>query len=494
MPVTPIQLGVRSNPGSTGAINSARLINCRAEDAGDEGKIKFPVVACESFQSWSSSFGAISGSGAVRAGLALSDSALYVASGTRIIKLNTSGSPTAITGSITSSGVITMARNRREPNAQIGIVSSVGNAFYTIENDVLTDQSSVITGLGSAGTLQSIAAIDGYFVLIFDNAEFYVSGIDDGGTIDTLDFAKAEANPDGGVKVLTRGRDVVLAGTASTEFWQNTGATDFPFERVHSADYGCYAAASMVNVTLAKPDGEVVDTIAMAGSDAKGAYVGVLLLSGYSAVKISNGAVDRAIRDETDRTAIKGFCRTVGGRTYYTIKGSTFTWAYDFSTGFWHERTSDALAFWRIWDAFSFNGMSILADYTLAALYKEMPSGIAPSSDSTVTLKHSNDNGSTWVTRTAKTLSGASNLKQRMKWNRCGQSKEDGKVFQLSITNAVMENGTGTTMTIQPPIVHAYPARMRFYAFYADTIPGGSQTTTPKGVTGLAVNAVALAG
>jgi hypothetical protein len=495
MPLTPITLGVRSNPGQTGAISAARMVNAYAQDVGDEGKIRFPIIACDGFEAWSSTFGAISGSGTIRGGFVLSDSAMYVVSGTRIIKLNTSGSPTEITGSITASGLITMARNRKEPNAQIAIASSVGNAFYILENDTLTDLTATITGLGSAGTLQSVTALDGYFILYFDNGEFYITSIDEGSTIDSLEFAKSESNPDGGVKCLTRGRDVVLAGAQSTEFWQNTGAADFPFERVTSADYGCYAAASMVKVTLAKPGGEVADTICMCATDAEGAFAGVVMLNGYSAVKISDAAVDRSVTNETDKTTIRGFARTERGRTFYTLRGSTFTWVFDFSTGFWHERTSDGLAFWRIWNAFTFNGMSIVADYTLAKLYKSLPTLFASGADSVVTLKHSNNNGNSWlVTRTAKTLSGSSNLTQRTKFNRLGQSKEDGKVFNIAISNAVMEDGTGNSMTVQPPAVHAWPNRMRFFNMWIDTIPGGSQTSTPKGITGLAVNVKQLSG
>lgn len=577
MPIAPISMGVRSNPGRTGAISAARLINCYPEDAGEEGKIRFPLVACDGFEAWSSTFGAISGSGTIRGGLALSASALYVASGTKIIKLNTSGAPTAIGGksatvtvtiatpavmtwtghglaagaaftptttgalptgmtagttyyvistgltantfqfsatpggaavnttgsqsgthtgatasAIVSTGLITMARNRRATYPQIAVVSSAGN-YYIIENDELVDYTGLITSLGSTGTLTSVAAVDGYFVLYFDNGEFYITSIDQGNTIDALEFAETEGNPDGAVKCATRGRDLMLSGTASTEFWQNTGAADFPFERTTTADYGCYSAASMVTVTHAKPGGAISDTIAMAATDSKGAYIGVVIIDGYQAVKISDTAVDRSIRDETDPTTIRAFARSAGGHTFYTIRGSTFTWSYDFSTGFWHERTSDGLAFWRIWDAFSFNGMDIVADYTLAKLYKILPTLYSAGTACTVTLSHSNNNGNTWLVSRAKTLSGSSNLTQRIKYNRLGQSKEDGKVFRIVISHAVMEDGTANSMTVIPPAVHAYPKRMRFFNLYIDTIPGGSQTSTPKGITGLAVNAVALA-
>jgi hypothetical protein len=111
-----------------------------------------------------------------------------------------------------------------------------------------------------------------------------------------------------------------------------------------------------------------------------------------------------------------------------------------------------------------------------------------------LTLRHSNNNANSWlVTRTAKTISGSGNLTQRIKFNRLGQSKEDGKVFNIVITRAVMEDTVANSMTIQPPAAHAWPRRMRFFKLHIDVVPGSSQTSTTKAVTGLAVDAATLA-
>jgi hypothetical protein len=674
MALTPISLGVRSNVGRANAISAAKLINCYPEDAGEEGKIRFPIVACDGFSRWDSTISG-SGTGSIKAGIELTSSALYVVSGNRIIKLNASGTPTLLaartatvtfdtatdlvtwtshglaagaafvptttgalptgltpstayyviasgmtanafkvsatpggaavdfsgsqsgthTGSagadiIISTGLITMARNRKEPNADIGIVSSAGN-FYIVNNDTLVDYTGLLTTLatdasstvtitiaspgvvtwtshglqadqpivfttssslptgitsgttyyvvasgltadtfrfsetvggvavntsgsqagtqtatatgGGGGTVTSIAAIDGYFVLFFDNGEFFISSIDDGDTIDPLEFAKAESNPDGGMRVAVRGRDLLLFGPKSLEGWNNVGAADFPFERFGAASIGCYAAGSVVPLT-AVMDGRTVDTVIWAATNSDGAYSGIMVMSdGLAGQKISTLEIDRAIEAVTDPTSIRAFAWSKGGHTFYTITDlATFSYSFDTTQQFWpHQRTSSGLDFWRIGMAVNLGsggsatiGKVILGDYTSAKLYK-LTSGLYDADNaSTLTLSHSNNNGNTFpVARTAKTISGSSNLTQRMKYTRLGQSKEDGKVFKMVITRAVMEDTVANSMTIQPSSVHAWPRRMRFFKMHIDVVPGSSQTSTAKAVTGLAIDAVALA-
>lgn len=486
LPWTPISLGVGSNPARDLAAGAARFINCEAVDAGEEGKIKWPVYACQGFTQFGTTFTGLGVSGAPRGMFAFSDTVAYIVVGTRVVRLTSTGSWTLLTGSVSAGGRVTMARNRKDPDAQIGIVTSDGH-FYIIQADALSEVPLPEDG----GTFGSIASLDGYFLLTNDLGEFYITAIDEGTEIDDLAFAAAESNPDSILRVLTRGRDSIFFGPNSTEFWNDTGATDFPFERTEAASYGIFAAASAVNL-MAIIDDELVDTIAWAGTDKLGAYSGIMLLSGYGAKKISPEALDNAILAETDVASIKGFASNRNGRPYYTITGSTFTWEYSTQTGRWHERQSDGLTRWRANDAMTFAGMTIVADYALAKVYW-MKTGLYSASASVLTLRHSNDNANSWRATRTKTLSGVSDLKQRVRKYKLGQSKEDGKVFNIAISNAVYEDGTGVSMTVQPPAVHAWPRRMRFWGIAIDTIPGTSQAAGAKGITGLTVQAKALA-
>lgn len=476
MPLTPIALGLRSNPGRADADGAARLINCYAEDAGDEGKIRYPIYACEGFSSW----GAVTSGGAMRAMLDFNGTALYVVSGQRLSKFNTAGTETALAAFATT-GTVQMVRNRKLPNAQIGIVSSDG-LFRII--DTTADTVSTPT-IPSGVQFNGIAHLDGYFILTQANGEWYITEIDDGTDIDELDFSRAESNPDGLVVPLTRGNELVLFGEKSTEFWQNTGNTDFPFERSTSQPFGCYAAG-----TAREVEGSVI----FVATNADGAYWGVRLLDGYQAQRISTHAVDRSISAQTTpATNLKATTYSINGHTFYSISGSAFTWVYDTVTGLWHERQSDALSRWRVSDACQFGSRLIVGDYTNGALYL-VTTTVNASADSVVSLSHSNDNGTTFVGPRSRTIGGTSNRTQRFRWNRLGQSKEDGKVLKIEISNAVSENGVGVPMTIIPPHVHAYPNPMRFQALYADIVPGSSQNSRPKAITGLSVDAYAVKG
>lgn len=487
MDYTPIALGTGSNSGRDPQAGAARFINCYVEDAGQEGKTRWPVYACSGFSAFATL--ASAGVGAIRAMLPLSASALYVVSGTRLVKVDAAGTETAISGALPSTGLVTMARNRREPNAQIGI--SVGGQFWVCEADALVqvDLSALVpAGVG----LVAVESLDGYFLLLFDNGEFFASDID-ASSIDDLNFARAESSPDGGVIIKARGREAVIFGEDSTEWWSNTGAADFPFERASSTDFGCYAAGSAVNVLHVGSE-SVVDTIAFAAADTNGAYAGVCLLDGYSARKISTAQVDRAIASETDRSTIRACTWSLNGHTFYAISTSTQTHVYDLATGAWHERTSAVLGFWRVRTAAAFGTKVLVGDYALGKLYWMREGLFDAANASQLTLRHSNNSAFTWnATRTAAIGSNAA-AGTAVKINRLGQSREDGKLFQISVSNAVMEDGVGNAMTVQPPTVHAYPRRVRFYGARIDVVSGGSQTATPKALLSFALRQAVLNG
>lgn len=579
MPVTPISLGVRSNVGRDTAISAAKLVNCYPEDAGEEGKIKLPIVACDGFTlTGGCDATALSGVGAIRhAGLALSDTALYFVAGPRVVKWDGSGSPSLIgaktstvtitiaspgavtwtahglaqyaaiaigttgalptgltadttyyvrnpttntfqlsatpTGSvintsgsqsgthtavtsnfISASGLVTMARNRKATTPQIGIVG--GSSYYIVENDKLVDYTGLITSLGSEGSLVSISTLDGYAVLPMSNGEFFLSSIDEWTAIDTLDFSKAESNADGLKRGVVRGRDALLFGPNSIEGWINTGATDFPFERSSTSDIGCYAAGSVVPM-VAVVDGRTVDTVIWAATNSDGGYAGIMVMTdGLTGQKISTSEIDTAIKAVSDPTTIRAFAHSRGDHVFYTITDlSTFTYSFDTTLGFApHQRTSSGLNFWRIGSAVVLGSKALVGDYTSAKLYWTKSGLYDNANDSVLTVKHSNDNGDTWVATRTLTLSGSSNRKQRAKITRLGQSKEDGKVLNIAISKAVMEDGTANDMIVQPPAVHAWPNPMRFSTLYVDTVPGVSQTSRSKAISGLAVDAVALRG
>lgn len=478
MAIMPISLGLRSNPNRNDT--QATLINCYAEDLGEDNEARWALYACDSLSSFSTLTG--SGAGIVKGMLNFDDSTLYVVTGQRINRVDTSGTATDM-GALATSGYAYMARNRKDPNAQIGIVTSDG-LFRIIESNAVSTPSVD----PDIPTFNSLCAIDGYFVFTAANGEWFVSSIDEGATIDELDFAQAQSNPDGITRGIVRGRDVLICGPRSIEVYQNTGAADFPFERVTSLNIGLAYAPAIVNLA-AVVDSGTQDVVIFPGNNADGSYAGVMMLEGYQARTISPSALDRAIRDETDTSTIRAFTYARGGHVFYCITGSTFSWEYNASTGFWHQRKSSGLSRWKVVDAVAFAGKTIFADYNTAALHQATHSAV-PASASTIALRHSNNGGSTW--KGPRTKAVGTDRTQRVRWHQVGQSREDGKVFEFTFSNALVEGSTGTDAVVIPPPVHAFPRRMEFNAVYVNITSGVSQTANPKGFYNLAVDAVAL--
>lgn len=478
--LTPISLGVKSNPERDNDDGAARLINCYVESAGEEGIAAYPVYACDGFTSFSTLTG--SGAGVTRGMFNLDDTALYVVTGQRLNSVNSSGTATDL-GALSTSGTAYFARNRKTPNAQVGLVTSDG-LFRVISNGAVSTPS--LDSDINAELFNSICGIDGYFVITKSDGEWYITSIDEGTTIDELDFSAASSDADGLMRGVVRGDDVCLFGPRSVEFWQNTGADNFPFERSATRRIGCYAAPAACAVVAVIGD-RSTDTIIWPATNNLGEYAGIMLLDGYDGAKISPPALDRAIRDEPTLSSIRAFTYSNGVHSFYCITGSSFTWEFNLRSGFWHERTSTGLSQWRIVDACGFAGKTIFADYNAATLYQRSHS-ISPGAASTITLRHSKNGGRTFTSGRSKSIGSSGEWDKRVTWNRLGQSDEDGFVIELSISNAVMEAGTGNPMTILTPPVHASPSPLRAHALFVNTVAGTSGTSGPKGIKSLAID------
>ena len=333
-------------------------------------------------------------------------------------------------------------------------------------------------GAIGASLFNSVVHHDGYFIFTKSSGEFYISNVDST-TVDITDFATAQASGDGLVRGAVRGRDVMLIGTLSSEFWQDVAATDFPYQRVHVLNLGAYAAAAVVSVA-AQTESGISDTVIWPGTGPDGGFVGVLMLTGYEAKKVSTWEVDNAIRTATAAN-IRAHSYTSQGQTFYSITdGANWTYEFNTRTGLWHRRKGYGLAFSRVVAATTFNGAMILGDYTSGLLYRQSTSA-TPAGTSNVEVRVSRDNGSTWSTARSKSVGTSAQRNRRTKFNRFGQSKEDGFQIEVKITSAYVEGANDIDMTIVPSPVHAQPHPIQMHALHVDAIPGVSGTASQRG-------------
>jgi hypothetical protein len=390
MPRVAISLGTSSNPGPYGYDGPGRLINAYAESRGAEGRVPFPLYVIEGLEALAT----LTGGAGVRAILALESYAIVVA-GRLVFQVDEAGTATVL-GGLPSDGPVYLARNRRSPNPQVAIVCdgtyliASGGVLTTVSDSDLPPPSSVV-------------CIDGYFVFSCSLGRMYASGVDDGETIEALDFATAETSADALRCVARRGRELVAVGEASIEFWSNTGETNFPFSRGQSVEIGCLAGKTVQPIK---------QTLVFVSNQQD-----VRILNGYTPEVISNNAVNRFIRDTTDKSTLFATSWASAGREFYALSSPSGTWVFDASTGFWHERKSHGQDRWRVSVVERLGDTLLAGDASTTSLYAMRPDVYAEGSDP-------------------------------IEWE------------------------------IRAPMVHAFPSRMIMNALHVDAIPGVGLNTS----------------
>jgi hypothetical protein len=321
----PINFPASTAHGVNATENGGRLINAFAEPLSQGARNAMRWIRAAGLR-----LATTVGSAEFRGALVVG-SVLYVINGDKAYTVTKAGSAytvTELTGdAISGSGPVIMARNMRAA-VQILIVHSGG--MSKIESDTVADFSD--PDLPSAN---SVDFMDGYFFVTSGDGRVFASGINDV-TFSSLDYATAESSPDGLVRAVSFGRDLLLMGGTTTEFWGNTGnATGFPFTRGPVIPVGLKTASAVAGFEVGFPD-----PLVWVANDNT-----VRRLVGYDAQIISSPTLERLIEAAGDD--IEASVYNAGGRSFWMLTGPTWTWAFDMRTGSWHERQSYGLTRWR---------------------------------------------------------------------------------------------------------------------------------------------------
>lgn len=296
------------------------------------------------------------GTGPVR-GLWTFGNYAYVASGNTLYKLDTEYNITTL-GTLANDGPVSMADDGTHLFVACNGPSFVYNAS--------TDAFGQITDPDFPGAL-TVSYLGGYFVFIEpDSQRVWVTSLLDPTSIDPLDFASAEGSPDGLVSSITDHSEVWLFGTNSVEVWYNSGAADFPLQRIQGAfnEIGCAATYS-----VAKLD----NGLFWLGADARGRGI-VYRANGYTGTRISTHAVEWQIQQYGDISDAIAYTYQQDGHAFYVLTFPTAgaTWVYDVATQAWHERasfTNGDFGRHRSNCQMSFNQEIIVGDYQNGNLY-----------------------------------------------------------------------------------------------------------------------------
>lgn len=246
-----------------------------------------------------------------------------------------------------------------------------GNAYFVINNMLVKFDGAVLTSIGAINTISSriqiaengtqlmivdgtngwtydgttfaqitdgdfpvatqVKYIDSYFVVNSSGTgRFYISGINDGTTWSALDFATAQRSPDNLIALEVIHRELWLFGTASTEVWYNSGASDFPFAPVQGGfiEWGCAAPFS-----IAKVDNNIVW---LAQKESGGPVI--VKTTGFQPEVISTSALNFELSTYGTYSDAEAYAYTKAGHDFYEISfpRANKTWQYDALTKQWN--------------------------------------------------------------------------------------------------------------------------------------------------------------
>jgi hypothetical protein len=238
--------------------------------------------------------------------------------------------------------------------------------MYSTGWSVLTITSGSYGAVSGAPTTAQGTYQDSYIVFPNTNGTYGWTSIDDAQSLNALNFASAEAQPDPVISVLSNERELWLFGTQTIQIAQTSGDPDLVFAITGTVEYGCAA-----KYTPAKSN----NTVYWLGQDANGLGM-VFMAEGYTPSRISTHALETAIATYGDISNAWGYCYQQEGHTFYVLNfPGHATWAYDASSQRWTQLTylnpvTGAREQHRA-NAYMFlGGLSIVGDYVTNNLYQ----------------------------------------------------------------------------------------------------------------------------
>ncbi len=383
-------------------------------------------------------------------------------------------------GTKTNRGTISTTTGRVDMTTDGEVVLiTTGTNGYTFT--LATNAFAVVADADFPQAANTNGWLDGNFICDQgDGDQFQISP--DGLAWDALDVASAESSPDGLVRVFPDHGEIMLCGEATTEFWGNTGAADFPFAPVRGStiEYGLAARWS-----LAKYDSSVAGLFKN-----RMGQVQVMKLQGYTPVPMSEPELDALINSYASVSDATAFSYMWGGHPMYQINFPTAmkSWEYDALTGMWAQkqyglngarhRGEILLDFlnkprlmdyengkiYNVADVYTDNGDPIRSmvrsrhffnDYNrviVNKLFVDFETGVGlatgQGSDPRVMLRVSRDGGHSWGNELQASLGKIGSFRTRATFPPLGVGRDF--VFELAITDPVKRAIVGAGLDFSP--------------------------------------------
>lgn len=356
-----------------------------------------------------------------------------------------------------------------------GIIDGTGVAY------IVASDNEVICGRGATaysynGTnFQPIAFPDGadvtmaiwtagYFIYLRSQTGlWYFSAVGNGRSVDPLDFATAENEPDALLDALVLDGVLIFLGTESIEFWGATGDADLPYAPIQQRvfEQGVIATGCAV----------VVDNS--------------FYWIGRDGITYRNDEVPKAVSDDgiVERsqasTSHRLWVFEDERHKFIAQRHDANTMCYDVTTQEWCERQSYGRANWRagpgmgdaengtIWelDGYVDDGgvferrlragsrldlAVVIENIRLLAEVGTTEYLTGTYANPTIEMRFSNDAGNTWAPWEGITLGLQGEYRERVEWRPCETFDDPGMLFEFRVTDpvgfrlsAIEENAAG---------------------------------------------------
>lgn len=334
----PVPFWTKSGKGRSHAVTAERLTNWFLERARGQEKFPYHLLPAPGLVQLTTV-----GDGPIR-GIGWSGAQLFVVSGDKAYVVDGALAPTEV-GEISGSGSVDMAWNGSHM-----LITTNGQHSYAV------NESECISV--SIPNLQDATYQDGYAIALQRGTEnFHISNSDDLTVWTSTDHTNVDWRPDRLVAIISVHRILWAFGVETTEFYQLTGNSTFPFERIQGSamEVGCGAHRS---VAIAD------NTVFWLGHDLR-----VYKAIGAEPVPISTPAIEKEITDQNSPQTAEAFVYTQEGHTFYVLTFGDLTVVYDDTEGVWHHRKSNGVDRWRVHGYVYAWRKHIVADYSTNEIY-----------------------------------------------------------------------------------------------------------------------------
>lgn len=312
-----IPFPVQTAPGAKPQEAGGRIVNGYVEELGDQapgktvirrgpGLVNFGTSARTGFR-----------------GSALIDGVLYAAFNGKLEKWSSAGGASGNVGNLNGTKRGFFAANNN---------TTKDKWFVDPDGNIAVFTTTTVTNAWPDPDLPSCNStdfLDGYGVFTTGDGRAFATDLNST-AVNSLSFGKAEAKPDGLVRVVSWGGRLLFFGTQTTEVWTDAGTIPFPFARntvIPRGLAGPYCVSGYEDGFSRGPIWVGDDNCAYA-------------LQGYTPTKVSKSDLDGLIEAVADKTTLEATAYMSRGHAFWQLSCPAWTYVLDVSTSQWFQRDS----------------------------------------------------------------------------------------------------------------------------------------------------------